>query len=92
MRRARLVTLVVAAFAALMVLAPAALAVTHGGQGLYGESDDVVITNSMFIVIAFFPVIIVIFSFLQGWLDHRKHARMDAARRRAASVDWRGGW
>jgi hypothetical protein len=92
MRRAHLVTLVVAAFAALMVLAPDALAVTHGGQGLYGESDDVVITNSMFIVIAFFPVIIVIFSLLQGWLDHRKHARMDAARRRAASVDWRGGW
>lgn len=92
MRRTRLVTLVVAAFGTLMVLAPDALAITHGGQGLYGETDDVVVTNSMFFVIAFFPVIILIFSLLQSWLDHRKHARLDAAKRRAASVDWRGGW
>lgn len=92
MRRARLVTLVLFAFAALMVAAPDALAVSHGGQGIWGETDDKTITNAMFITIAFFPVIILIFSLLQSWLDHRKHARMDAAKRRAASVDWRGGW
>ena len=92
MRRARLITLVLCAFGALMAGAPDALAVAHGGQGIYGETDDQVITNAMFIVIVFFPTIIVVFSLLQGWLDHRKHARMDAAKRRAASVDWRGGW
>ena len=36
--------------------------------------------------------IIIVFSLIQAWLDHRKHERMDAAKRRAASVDWRGGW
>jgi preprotein translocase subunit SecG len=92
MRRARLITLPIVAFATFMVFAPDALALTHGGQGLYGETDDKVITNAMFITIAFFPVIIVIFSLIQSRLDHRKHARLDAAKRRAASVDWRGGW
>jgi preprotein translocase subunit SecG len=92
MRRARLITLVLAAFAAFLVFAPDALAVTHSGQGLYGETDDVVLTNTMFITIAFFPAIIIIFSLIQSRLDHRKHARMDSAKRRAASVDWRGGW
>ena len=46
----------------------------------------------MFIVIAFFPVVILVFSIIQWRLDKRKHARMDAAKRRAANVDWRGGW
>jgi len=92
MRRARLLTLVLAAFTGLMVLAPDALATTHGGQGLYGETTDPVITDAMFLTIAFFVTIIIVFSLLQSWLDHRKHARMDAAKRRAASVDWRGGW
>jgi hypothetical protein len=46
----------------------------------------------MFITIAFFPTVILIFSLIQRQLDRRKHARMDAARARAASVDWRGGW
>lgn len=92
MRRARPIVLSLIAFATFMVFAPDALALTHGGQGLYGETDDKVITNAMFITIVFFPVIILIFSLLQGWLDHRKHARLAAAKRRAASVDWRGGW
>ncbi len=90
-RRLRLV-LVLAPFAALLAFAPAALAVTHGGQGLYGETNDTVVANAMFMTIAFFAVIVVVFSLIQGWLEHRKHARLDAAKRRAASVDWRGGW
>lgn len=87
-----MLTLVLAAFATFMVAAPDALALAHGGQGIYGETDDKTVTTAMFITIALFPAIIVVFSLLQGWLDHRKHARMDAAKRRAASVDWRGGW
>jgi hypothetical protein len=81
---------------ALLMFAPAALASgfaeSGGGQGLYGETDDKVITNWMFLVIAFFPTVIVILSLIQWRLDKRKHARMDAAKRRAASSDWRGGW
>lgn len=92
MRRRRIVLSLLFVAAAVLVLAPSALATAHGGQGLYGETDDVAVTNTMFGVIAFFPVLIVILSLVQAWLDHRKHARYDAAKRRAASVDWRGGW
>ncbi len=92
MRRARLLALLLWPVVLLLVLAPDALALTHSGQGLYGETNDVTITNAMFFVIAFFPAVIVVFSLIQAWLDHRKHARMDAAKRRAASADWRGGW
>jgi hypothetical protein len=46
----------------------------------------------MYLVIIFFPTIIVVFSLIQWRLDRRKHARMAASRRRAASADRRGGW
>jgi hypothetical protein len=92
MRRTRALLLFASVAAGLLVFAPGALALTHGGQGLYGETNDVVITNAMFGLIIFFPAIIIIFSLLQGFLEHRKHQRQDAAKRRAASVDWRGGW
>jgi heme/copper-type cytochrome/quinol oxidase subunit 2 len=79
--------------AVLLALAPDAFASSSsGGQGWYGESSDTVITNAMFIVIVFFPAVITVFSIVQWRLDKRKHARMDAAKRRAASEDWRGGW
>lgn len=92
MRRARLLALLFSPLVALLGLAPNALALTHAGQGIYGETSDVTITTAMFIVIAIFPAVIVVFSLIQSWLDHRKHARMDAAKRRAISADWRGGW
>jgi preprotein translocase subunit SecG len=78
----------------LLTFAPAALAQSEsgGGQGWYGETNDKVVTNAMFVVIAFFPTVILILSLIQWRLDKRKHARMDAAKRRAASSDWRGGW
>ena len=46
----------------------------------------------MFATIAFFPVVIIVFSLIQSWLDKRHHAREDAERARAASPEWRGGW
>lgn len=76
----------------MLVLVPDALARANGGQGFYGETSDKTITYSMYLVIIFFPTIIIVFSLIQWRLDRRKHARMDAARRRAASADWRGGW
>jgi hypothetical protein len=89
--RTRVATLLLVTFAALGP-APVALATTRAGEGLDGGTSDVLSTNWMFGVMVFFAVIIVVFSLLQAWLDHRKHARMDAAKRRAASIDWRGGW
>ena len=78
---------------AMLTIAPAAWAAeSGGGQGWYGETNDKVITNVMFIVIAFFPALILVFSVIQWRLDKRKHAKMDASKRRAANADWRGGW
>ena len=76
----------------MLTLCPSALAVTHSGEGIYGATNDAVITNAMFIVMGFFVVIIIVFSVIQGRLEHRKHARLDAAKRRASSEEWKGGW
>jgi hypothetical protein len=92
MRRTRILSLLVGVGLALLVLAPAALARANAGEGWYGETSDKTITYAMYLVIIFFPTIIVLFSVIQWRLDRRKHARLIAARRRAASADWRGGW
>ena len=70
----------------------AAAAHAYAGEGWYGETSDRTITYAMYIAIVFFPTIIVILSLIQWRLDKRKHAKMDAAKRRAANADWRGGW
>jgi hypothetical protein len=83
----RLTTILPAAFAVLLLLAPAALA-WDGGQGTYGEADDKVVTNAGFILIIAFPLIIALMSTLQWALDRRKD-RKKAGRRK---VDFNGGW
>ncbi len=93
MRRTRVITALLVFGVTLLALAPDAFASSSsGGQGWFGETNDTNITNAMFIVIVFFPTVITIFSIIQWRLEKRKHARMDAAKRRAASQDWRGGW
>jgi hypothetical protein len=92
MRRARIIAALLTVAVALLMFAAPALATSHSGEGWYGETDDIVITNAMFLTIIFFPTVIVLLSLLQWRLDKRKHARMDAAKRRAANADWRGGW
>jgi hypothetical protein len=79
------------ALALLAVSAPAALA-HDGGEGLWGETNDKVITNAGFILIAFFPLFILFASLLQWRLDKRKEARKKAAKARVARADMRGGW
>jgi len=77
----------------LLVVAPLALAsAPNGGQGTYGEADDKVVTNAGFIVIAFFPALILLLSLLQWRLDKRRDARKAARKRRMTSADWSGGW
>jgi uncharacterized membrane protein len=92
MRRVRIITALTVFSVTLLTVASTAMARENGGQGLYGETNDKVITDVMFMVIAFFPLVIIVFSLIQWRLDRRKHAKMDAMKRRAANVDWRGGW
>ena len=83
--------LAVATVVAFALLAPAALA-HDGGQGTYGQVNDKVTTNAGFIVIAFFPLFILLMSLLQWRLEKRKEARLKAAKQRSARAEWRGGW
>ena len=74
--------------------APAAMAAEghDGGEGLWGETDDMVITNAGFFLIAFFPLFILTMSLIQGGLDKRKERRKAAEKARRARADQRGGW
>jgi uncharacterized membrane protein (GlpM family) len=91
-RRARVLCGLITFLGTFAVLTSTALARGYAGEGWYGETTDQSITYAMYAVIAFFPTIIVLFSVVQWRLDRRKHARMAAAKRRAANLDWRGGW
>jgi uncharacterized membrane protein len=92
MRRVRILTALLVAAVTLLALAPVALARDTNGEGWYGPTTDKTITTTMFLVIIFFPTVILLFSLIQWRLDKRKHERMAAVKRRAASADWRGGW
>ena len=73
-----------------LVVAPAALGIDRidGGEGTFGETDDKVVTNAGFILIAAFPLVALLLSLLQWRLDKRKEARKKAHKAAAA----RGGW
>jgi hypothetical protein len=79
---------------ALALSAPAALAAEghDAGEGWWGETNDKIVTNAGFIVIAVFPLLILTLSLLQHHLDKRKDARKRAAEARHARADARGGW
>jgi hypothetical protein len=76
---------------ALALFAPPALA-HDGGVGLYGPTDDKIVTNAGFMLIIFFPLLIVIVSLAQGRLDRRKEARKAAHKAQESSGEPRGGW
>jgi hypothetical protein len=90
MRRRVLLSLTTAILL-LLAFAPLALA-EDGGEGIYGETNDKVVTNVGFIVIAFFPCLILVLSLIQWRLEKRKDARLAAKRHRAQAAEWRGGW
>jgi hypothetical protein len=69
-RFACLVLLVLVAVSALLVLAPAAMAAD--GVGLWGRTDDRVITFFAFAVIAFFAILVTVLSLFQIRLENRK--------------------
>jgi hypothetical protein len=78
----------------LALTAPVALAQPgeDQGNGWYVPADDKVVTNVGFILIAGFPVLIMLLSLLQGGLEKRKNRRLAAAKARRARADTRGGW
>jgi len=78
----------------LALTAPVALAAEghDGGEGLWGETNDQVITNAGFFLIAFFPLFIFTMSMIQSGLEKRKDRRKAAAKARNARADQRGGW
>jgi hypothetical protein len=87
----RLLTTLIASVSLLLVLAPSALA-ANDGRGLYGATNDKVVTNAGFIVIVFFPTFVLLMSLLQWRLDKRKEARKSAQKARLGDTRWRGGW
>ncbi len=63
-----------------------------GGEGWYGLTNDKIVTNAGFILIAAFPLLIFLLSMLQHTLDKRKDRRKKAAKARRRAPEWSGGW
>jgi hypothetical protein len=85
MMRLMLLTLVFA-----VVLAPVAQA-ENDGRGIYGATDDKVVTDAGFILVIFFPAFVFLMSTLQRHLEKRKDERK-AAQKALGDVQWHGGW
>ena len=71
--RARLTAIVSLALGALLTIVPAAMAAD--GVGLYGRTDDKVITFFAFGVMAFFTIFVIVLSLIQNRLDKAKDRR-----------------
>jgi hypothetical protein len=87
----RLSTSAILAATVLLVLAAPVMA-HDGGEGLYGETNDKVVTNAGFILIIFFPLFVALASVIQWRLEVRKNRRKAAAKARTAGGEWQGGW
>jgi hypothetical protein len=65
-------TAVLATLALVSLLAIPALAMAADGEGLYGRTNDKVITFFSFGVIAFFAILVTVLSIVQHRLESRK--------------------
>jgi hypothetical protein len=63
-----------------------------GGEGIYGETNDKVVTNAGFILIVGFPLLVLVLTLIQSALERRKDRRLAAAKARKQRADLRGGW
>jgi len=68
------------------LLTDIALLASDNGQGVYGETDDKIITFFSLGVVVFFIVAVILLSALLGWLEKRKEER------KAAELRRRVGW
>lgn len=86
-------TLPALTLAAGLLLIVAAPALAHdAGEGTYGLTNDKVVTNFFFVLIAFFPLFVFTMSMLQLALDKRKERRKQAEKARGSAAHWAGGW
>jgi hypothetical protein len=69
-RASRIVVLLAASLVALLGVAPAAMAAD--GVGLWGRTDDKVVTYFSFAVMAFFTILVIVLSLIQMRLESRK--------------------
>jgi hypothetical protein len=69
----RTVAVLLSIWALMLLAAPAALA--ENGVGLMGPTDDKMVTFFCFGVIAFFAILVIAMSLLQGKLEKRKARR-----------------
>ncbi len=74
MSRMRIVGAVLLPAVLSLALASPAIA-GEGGEGLYGKTDDKVITNFGFGLIVFFVLLVTVLSLAQSWLGRRKGSR-----------------
>jgi hypothetical protein len=58
-----------------MLIVPATALAGEGGEGLYGKTDDKVITNFGFALMGFFVLLVVGLSLLQAALERRKQQK-----------------
>ncbi len=72
-RRSHIGAALCAALAMLLIVAPAALA--DNGVGLAGPTTDKTVTFFCFGVIAFFAILVIVLSLIQGRLEKRKEMR-----------------
>jgi len=78
-RIGRTITLIAVALASLLLLAPAAMAAD--GVGLYGRTDDKVVTYFAFAVMAFFAILVTVATLIQMRLESRKERARDELER-----------
>ena len=91
----RLLAALPVSVAMLLLLAPVALADPQeplSGEGTYGETTDKIVTNFFFVVIAFFPLLVLVLSLIQWRLEKRKENRKAAAKRLHTDETWQSGW
>jgi hypothetical protein len=82
----RLRVLAISLATVLVSLLLAASALAEDGEGLYGETDDRVVTAFGLGLVLLFTFLIVVFSWLQGRGDKRKDEK------KAAQARQRAGW
>jgi hypothetical protein len=75
----RTITAVTLALGALLVAAPAVMAAD--GEGLYGRTDDKVVTYFAFGVMIFFAVLVTVATLIQMRLESRKDRARDELER-----------
>ena len=89
-RTQRIATATASTVLVALSFAPVALA-ENDGRGAYGATNDKVVTNAGFIVIAFFALFVFFMSMIQLYLEKRKAAGK-AAKKQLRNVDFGGGW